>query len=58
MGNHEGLGVEVSVGDGVHGVDLGVVVHSHVVVAGVTGQSADNIGYLAHYILPYRLETF
>ena len=41
MGNHKGFGVEVSVGDGVHSVDLGVVVHSHVVVAGVRGQSAD-----------------
>ena len=49
MGNHEGLGVEVSVGDGVHGVDLGVVLHPHVVVAGVGGQSADNNNSLRLY---------
>ena len=42
MGNHEGFRVEVSVGDGVHSVDLGVVFHPHVVVAGVGGQSEEN----------------
>ena len=35
MGDHEGFRVEVGVGDGVHRVDLGVVLHLQVVVAGV-----------------------
>ena len=54
VGNHEGFSVEVSVGDGVHSVDLGIVFHPHVVVAGVGRQSEEN-NSLSRITLDFRL---
>jgi len=44
VGDHEGPGVEVSVGDGVHLVDLGIVLYVEVVVACVGRKSFSNVG--------------
>ena len=43
MGDHEGPGVEVSVGDGVNLVDLGIVLYVEVVVARVGRKSEYNL---------------
>ena len=56
--NHEGLGVEVCVGDGVHRVDLGLVLHPHVVVTGVGGQSFCNVWICLLNLLRLSLSWF